>query len=286
MSPFADSEILGYTSWTRDADRDLGRTGTCPPADHPRRLRSPVKGFHLKYAIISDIHGNLHALEAVLEEIDRIGVDVRCCLGDIVGYGAFPNECVELVQGLGFHNVAGNHDFAVLNKISTENFNKVAKISTEWTRESLTQSSLDFLDGIDLVEEMGEVTLVHGTRYSPELFDYIQSSYEASLSLEHTSGKVCFIGHSHVPISFLKDPFVTYSTEQEIQIPETGQALVNVGSVGQPRDKNPRACFATYDDEAQTVHLHRVSYDIDGAIEGIRDRGLPTMLGDRLRFGR
>ncbi len=240
----------------------------------------------MKYAIISDIHGNLHALLAVLEEIEKIGADVHCCLGDIVGYGAYPNECVEIVQNLGFHTVAGNHDFAVLDKISTENFNKVAKISTNWTRESLTQASLDFLDQMPLLEELGDVTLVHGTRYSPELFDYIQSSYEASLSLDYTNGRVCFIGHSHVPISFLQDPYVTYSTETEIQIPQSGKALVNVGSVGQPRDKNPRACFATYDDETETVSLHRVSYDIDGAIDGIRDKGLPTMLGDRLRFGR
>lgn len=240
----------------------------------------------MRYAIISDIHGNLHALQAVVQEIERASVDRYFCLGDVVGYGAYPNECIQLIRDMGFQTVAGNHDYAALDKISIEHFNKVAKLSTLWTREVLTKECLEFLVGLGLVNECGPISLVHGSLYSPELFDYVQSAYEASLSLSRTPGKVCFIGHSHIPVSFVQDPYVTYTIENEITVPESGKVLVNVGSVGQPRDQNPRASFAIYDDEAEKVWIHRIPYDIEAAIEGIRERGLPSVLGERLRFGR
>lgn len=240
----------------------------------------------MRHAIISDIHGNLHALEAVVRAIDEEDVDKRFCLGDVVGYGAFPNECIELVRDLGFQTVAGNHDFAVLEMISIENFNSVAKVSTNWTREQISTHSREFLESIPLVVEFGTMSLVHGTLYCPELFDYIQTSYEASLSLEKIPGKICFIGHSHIPVNFVLQDYISFSTESKFMIPKDGKALVNVGSVGQPRDMNPRSSFAIYDDETDEVSIRRIPYDIEGAISGIRGRGLPGVLGDRLRFGR
>ena len=239
----------------------------------------------MRHAIISDIHGNLHALEAVLAELERESIGCYHCLGDVVGYGAYPNECTRLIRELGCQTVAGNHDYAVLGKILTDNFNKVAKVSTTWTQDTLDEAATEFLESLPLVHETGPITLVHGSLYAPELFDYVQSSYDASLSLERTPGKVCFIGHSHIPVTFVKDTYVTYTLNPEVRIPENGKALVNVGSVGQPRDQNPRASFAIYDDELDTVWTRRIPYDIEGAIEGIRNRGLPPILGDRLRFG-
>jgi predicted phosphodiesterase len=240
----------------------------------------------VRYAVISDIHGNLHALEAVVREITDEGVDGCFCLGDIVGYGAFPNECVRIVQELGFPSVAGNHDYAVLERISVENFNRIAKVSTAWTQETLDRNAQEFLSSLPLVREHGSMSLVHGTLHCPELFDYIQTSYEAFLTLSQTPGKVCFIGHSHVPVAFRLSDHVSYTVEPEIPVPENGKVLVNVGSVGQPRDQNPMSCYAIYDDELEKVWIRRTAYDLEGAIEGIRDRGLPAPLGDRLRFGR
>lgn len=240
----------------------------------------------MRYAIFSDIHGNLPAFEAILEDMNGQDVQKHFCLGDIVGYGAYPDECVSLVRALGCHTVAGNHDYAVLGKISTRHFNKMAKKSTLWTRDTLRAESLEFLDSLTLVEKFGDVSLVHGSLHSPELFDYIQNSYDAYLSLTRTPGRLCFVGHSHIPVAFVQDPFITYSLDQTIEVPEEGKVLVNVGSVGQPRDKNPYACYAIYDDQDGKVTIRRQPYDVEKAIEAIQDRGLPTVLGERLRYGR
>ena len=240
----------------------------------------------MRHAIFSDIHGNLPALESVLDDMSTAQVDSYFCLGDVVGYGAYPDECVELVRDLGCLTVAGNHDFAVLGKISIQHFNKMAKKSTLWTRDTLTTDSLEFLGNLPLVEEYGEISLVHGSLYSPELFDYIQNSYDAYLSLCKTPGRLCFIGHSHIPVAFVQDPFITYSLETEIEVPKEGKILVNVGSVGQPRDQTPQACDVGYDDETNTISIRRTKYDIERAIDGIQEKGLPSVLGERLRYGR
>ena len=240
----------------------------------------------MRYAIFSDIHGNLPAFEAVLDDLHDENIDSYFCLGDIVGYGAFPDECVELVKDLGCLTVAGNHDFAVLGKISIQHFNKMAKKSTLWTRDTLTSDSLEYLSNLPLVEQYPDITLVHGSLYSPELFDYIQNSYDAYLSLCQTPGRLCFIGHSHIPVAFVQDPFITYSLDSEIPVPSGGKVLVNVGSVGQPRDQNPDACYVVYDDETNTVSVRRTNYDVERAIDRIQERGLPSVLGERLRYGR
>jgi predicted phosphodiesterase len=239
----------------------------------------------LRYAILSDIHANLHALEAVLEDLHGQEIHRYCCLGDVVGYGAFPNECVKVVRDLGAVTVAGNHDFAVLGKISIEHFNAYARAATLWTRETLAAGSLEYLHAIPLVQELDGITLVHGSLYSPELFDYVQTSYEAYLSLSKVKGKVCFIGHSHIPIAFTQNPYITYSVGKELPIPTGGKILVNVGSVGQPRDQNPRASYAIYDEGFAKVWIRRIPYDVEGAIEAIRHKGLPIALGERLRMG-
>ena len=240
----------------------------------------------MRYAVISDIHANLHALEAVLEDIESRAVETLVCLGDIVGYGAYPEECVQRVRSLGCLTVAGNHDYAALDKISIEHFNPLARAATLWTRDNLSESAREFLDSIGLVEELPDASFVHGSYHSPELFDYVQTSYDAFLSLSKMPRRICFIGHSHVPVTFQQNPTITFTLEENIDVPADGKTLVNVGSVGQPRDQNPRASYAVYDDDEARVWICRVPYDIEGAAAGISDKGLPSALGERLKVGR
>lgn len=245
----------------------------------------------MRYAIISDIHANQEALEAVVESSRKVGVDQFLCLGDIVGYGARPTECLEMVQDLGCRTVAGNHDFAVVGKIDIDNFNSYAKEATIWTREQLSETAVDYLRTLPLVEQINDepgagFTIVHGTLYSPELFDYIQTSYDAHLSMCEMPGEVCFLGHSHIPVSFIRRRFITYSIEPQVTVDSGGKFLVNVGSVGQPRDNNPQASYAIFDTTTREITIRRVGYDIDAAAIHIRDAGLPDILGERLRYGR
>jgi predicted phosphodiesterase len=240
----------------------------------------------LRYAIVSDIHGNFDALEAVISSIRDHAVDHTVCLGDVVGYGPQPLECIQALQRIHATIVAGNHDFAIAEKIDISTFNVYARESTLWTRDVLDSESLAFLAQLPLVEELEGFTVVHGTLHSPELFDYIQSCYEASLSLAAMDQAACFIGHSHVPVAFVQNEFISYCTNTTIPIDPNARTIINVGSVGQPRDQDPRACYAVYDTDDQEVNLHRVHYDIESTISKIDAVGLPRPLGERLRVGR
>jgi predicted phosphodiesterase len=241
----------------------------------------------MRYAIISDLHANMDALEKVMEDIKKQKVDRHLCLGDIVGYGAQPRECIQAVQDLDCLTIAGNHDWAALSKTNIDYFNTYAKEATLWTREQLTDEDSKYLDDLPLLETLPEnFTLVHGTLYNPELFDYIQTSYDAYLSLQALDGTVCFLGHSHVPITFFQGEMISYTLSQEISLGNGVKALVNVGSVGQPRDDNPKASYAIYDTDQQKVWIRRIAYDVEQAGKRIRDAGLPEVLAERLKFGR
>lgn len=239
----------------------------------------------MRYAIISDIHGNLDALEVVLKVARKV-VDHIVCLGDVVGYGPQPAECLRQLQDHNCTLVAGNHDYAVADKIDISNFNVYARESTLWTRDNLDGEALEFLADLPLIFELDGFTAAHGTRHTPELFDYIQTSYDASLSMEEMQQPLCFIGHSHVPITFVWDEVIQYQLEDSIEVRPNNKTIVNVGSVGQPRDHDPRSCFAIYDTKTSVVELQRTSYDIDSVIHKINQAGLPRPLGERLRSGR
>ena len=186
----------------------------------------------MRYAIISDIHANLEALEAVLADIKKEGVDKCVCVGDIVGYGANPHECIELIREHCRVCVAGNHDFATIEKTNIEFFNQYARQATLWTRQNITEDDRKYLESLPLVADVDDrFTLVHGTLYAPALFDYIQTTFDAYLSLQVLQKPVCFVGHSHVPISFFLDDAVTYSTDPVIKLKEGVKAIINVGSV-------------------------------------------------------
>jgi predicted phosphodiesterase len=241
----------------------------------------------VKFGIYSDIHANLEALEVVLAEFEREQVDHFICLGDIVGYGANPSECLELVREREGITIAGNHDFAISGKLNIDFFNSYAKEAVLWTRQQLSREQLQYLRDLDLVHEWGDtLTAVHGTLNFPEMFDYIQTSYDAHLSLELLNNPVCFLGHSHVPVTFKQGPTVTFSMESEIEIETDSKTLVNIGSVGQPRDENPRSSFCIYDTDLKKVFIRRMDYDIDKAAGKIIEAGLPEILGERLKYGR
>lgn len=241
----------------------------------------------MRYAIFSDIHGNLEALRTVLADAEAAAAEAFVCLGDIVGYGPRPSECLSLVREVCGAIVAGNHEFAVTNKLNTQTFNASAKLAVEWTRAHLSEDELRFLAELPLTARGPGMHIVHGTLLAPELFDYIQSSYEASLSLAGMEDPLCWIGHSHVPVIFCEENgHVVYRTGSRYTVSQGRKAIINVGSVGQPRDRDPRASYALYDDGDRQVELRRIPYDVEQVVAQFQDSGLPLSLGERLRVGR
>lgn len=240
----------------------------------------------MKIGILGDIHGNLEALTAVLEEMDRVGVKKFISVGDVVGYGADPIECLRTLRKLDTVIVAGNHDQAVCGQLSLDYFNSYARQSALWTRKQLDENWLAFLRGLPLLQIVENFTVVHATLYNPEKFEYIQTTYDASLSFERQKTNLAFIGHSHVPMVFYKKGRIEFGPHAEIRINEAEKTLVNVGAIGQPRDENPDAVCAYYDTDEGLVRLSRVSYDIERAASKILKAGLPEILAERLRYGR
>ena len=240
----------------------------------------------MRYAIISDIHGNREALDTVLAAIEQQGCDEIVCLGDVVGYGAEPGYCLDTVRERCKVVVAGNHDHAAVGKINIDYFNPHARQATEWTRDRLTDEQRAYLNDLPLVHDFDTFTVVHGSLDNPELFDYIQTSYDAYLTMEQMTRPVCFIGHSHVPIAFLLRDVITYSMDPTVELEGIAKTIVNVGSVGQPRDNNPNASYAIYDEDERQVETFRIPYDIARSAEKIREAGLPEFLAERLLVGR
>ena len=239
--------------------------------------------------VISDIHGNLPALQAVRECMGSLGVDEVVCTGDIVGYGANPKECLEIVSETSYAAVSGNHESGVLCKGASEFFNRVAREACEWTKEILGPWEMAYLRTLPLTVNLDEwgVVLAHAEVWEPGLFDYILGFYDASENLKHLEdGTVCFVGHSHAPFVFRGDKLLKYAGEGEVQLARDERTVVNVGSVGQPRDGDRRACFATFDTDERRVKIHRVWYDFEQSARYIREAGLPPVLGDRLKYGR
>ena len=240
----------------------------------------------MRLAVLSDIHGNYDALRAVLSALDGELIDTYACLGDIVGYGPQPAECIREIQKYDCIVIAGNHDCAVADTTCMETFNSLAKEAILWTRGRLAEEEVNFLSRLPLVESVYGAQLVHGTLYAPELFDYVKTSYDAHLSMQKMRGTLCFVGHSHVPVAFVEGDVISYCLEQTVRLEPGRRVLFNVGSVGQPRDKDPRACCAIYDSDEQTIKLMRVRYSVESVIAKIREAGLPAPLGERLRVGR
>ncbi len=240
----------------------------------------------MRYALISDIHGNLQALEAVLRVLENHQIDQYLCLGDIVGYGANPEECVELVRSLTDKTVAGNHDYAAVGLTDISYFNPYAREAVLWTAEHLSEESKQYLRALPLLLKTGPSTLVHSTPQRPELWDYILSPYDALAAFSYFEGSICFVAHSHRPMMFIQGPRgLQWDFSDRVQIHSDSRYIINTGSVGQPRDRNPKACFALCDTEASEVRILRAEYDISGAQAAIRAAGLPEILAERLQYG-
>lgn len=240
----------------------------------------------MKYGILGDIHSNLEALEAVLEELDKQGVQRLISVGDVVGYGANPIECLELLEKKEATIVAGNHDLAIAGQLSLEYFNTYAKASCIWTRQNLDARWLERLAKLPMKADVEDFTIVHSTLYNPEQFDYIQTSYDAHLSFMCQTSKLCFIGHSHIPIVFYKNKTVTSDFSTSINRLSAEKILINVGAIGQPRDDNPDAVCTIYDSDTGIVTLKRIRYPVDRACRKILKAGLPRVLSERLKYGR
>jgi diadenosine tetraphosphatase ApaH/serine/threonine PP2A family protein phosphatase len=228
----------------------------------------------LKVAIISDIHGNLEALNTALESLGKRGALRIYCLGDVLGYGANPLECLELVKTRAEVTLLGNHDAAVAGLEDLANFNDFAQAAVIWTQNVLSASHQDFLASLPMESKISEIHLVHAAPRNPKDWTYIFSDYEAQSQFTAIEGQICFVGHSHVPGEYFE------------RIPERcGKRLVNVGSVGQPRDRDPRLCYVIYDTDSGQVQFVREEYDIETAAGKIRRAGLPEFLADRLFWG-
>ena len=243
----------------------------------------------MKYGILGDIHGNLSALREALRCLDEAGVDALVSVGDVVGYGAAPAQCIEILASRGATVVKGNHDAACVGELDEIAFNPYARAAVAWTRSILGREEVEWLRALPLTATLPHCQVAHGTLHRPELFDYILSSTDADASLEVQQRPVCFVGHSHVPLTVLRlreSPQTSaYSLDSDISLDDAVRALVNVGSVGQPRDEDPRTAFATYDSAKQRVVIHRRPYDIDAEAVRIRKAGLPGVLADRLYLG-
>jgi diadenosine tetraphosphatase ApaH/serine/threonine PP2A family protein phosphatase len=181
--------------------------------------------------------------------------------------------------------VAGNHDWAAVGKLRTRNFSRDARKSVEWTKSRLSEEDCAYLAELDLVKVVGDITLIHSDLTAPDRFLYIESKGDARRSVERQETRVSFVGHSHVPFAFLDGSSPVFFMSPDVQIPDDRRGLVNVGSVGQPRNRDPRACYCLYDAETRRVRFRQVSYDVDAAVGEIMGSGLPRRNGDRLLQG-
>ncbi|TAH37153.1 MAG: metallophosphoesterase [Planctomycetota bacterium] len=238
--------------------------------------------------ILGDLHANLSALTAVLEVLDREAITEIYCVGDIVGYGPRPNEVMDLIRERNVRSVAGNHDWALLGRIDAAYFNPYALAAIDWTRARITRDHLDYLAALPLRIDEHDFCIFHGALPEPEAFNYLQSFPAARAALGDFTAAVGFCGHTHVPMNFVQSPGrreLEWHFHDDWVLKLDDRAVINVGSVGQPRDENPLTPVGIYDTGSRRMRLPRVPYNIPGEQKLIRKAGLPSILGDRLVHG-
>ena len=242
----------------------------------------------MRYLLFSDIHSNLEALEAILDDAGDKETDATLCLGDFVGYGANPEECVQTFLELSnVTAVLGNHDAAVVHPGERSFFNPVARAGIIYSEENLSPESGSFLKELPLTSDMGSHALaVHASPYNPESWIYVLDPLEVADAFHVLEHSVAFIGHTHFPaIHANNGTSRPFAPGDRIRIDTTTKMLINVGSVGQPRDGDPRAAYVVFDDETLLIEMFRVEYDVEAAARKIVEAGLPPMLADRIRRG-
>ena len=242
----------------------------------------------MRYAILGDIHSNLAAFEAVISDADdRGGFDKIWCLGDVVGYGPDPHECIERLRQFEHVCIAGNHDWAAIGKMDTADFNPVAALAAHWTAQQLTAEDVDYLQKLPLSLCQENFTLAHGSPREP-IWEYLLSTEAAQDNFTCFETPYCLVGHSHVPLIFeLVSNKAVYRMFPEGTNLKLGKKriIINPGGVGQPRDGDPRASYALYDTEARTISHYRVEYNIPATQRKMEKRGLPRPLIMRLSVG-
>ncbi len=243
----------------------------------------------MRYAIISDIHGNLQALQALLADIKKRSVDTIVCLGDIVGYYPNPQKCIDLIKKHVDLCVAGNHDYAAIEKINTSNFTFYAFAAMEWTKQNISDKDRQYLASLPLSVEQEQMLFTHASPARLGQWSYVFPDNEEAVvdAFNNLNHKLCFIGHTHWPsIMVKKQDRITINTDSSIKVKDNCTYLINVGSIGQPRDFDRRSCYAIYDTRTVKLSLIRVKYNFKATQRRIKDCRLPLFLAERLEKGR
>jgi len=239
------------------------------------------------FAILGDIHSNLDALNVVLDDCRAQGVTDFLCTGDVVGYNACPHECLKIVRDLGCPVVMGNHDHYVSSEQNLLDFNPYAARVIEWTRQQLNEDETEYLRSLPFVTTTMGITLVHATMDNPGAFGYVFDHLQAEAHFAHQVTPLCFHGHTHCPMIYEKQLSAVYRIDaQDFKLPIGRKYFVNVGSVGQPRDGDPRSTYVLYSPKTRLVTFRRLEYDVAAAQERIVRAGLPNRLAERLAIGR
>ena len=240
----------------------------------------------MKYAIIADIHANWEALQVVLEDIRAQKCTHTACLGDVVGYNANPKECLDIIRSMNIPCVKGNHDEYCSIDEHLEGFNPHAAEAVTWTRQQLTEEDRKWLRDLKYMRLVASFSIVHATLDVPQRWGYVFDKLAAAASFTYQNTSVCFFGHTHVPVAFIRDSVVRGGTYSKFKVEPGRKYFVNVGSVGQSRDGVAKATYAVYDMDEQSIELRRLDYDIPAAQAKIRAAGLPERLAERLALGK
>jgi len=240
----------------------------------------------MKYAILADIHANLEALEVVLNDTREQNCTHYACLGDVVGYNANPKECLDKIRDMEMPCVKGNHDEYCSIESNLEGFNPHAAEAIHWTRAQLTEEDREWLRNLKYIRMVASFSVVHATLDGPQRWGYVFDRLAAAASFTYQNTSVCFFGHTHVPVAFIRDTVVRGGTYSKFKIEPGRKYFVNVGSVGQSRDGVPKATYVVYNMDEGTVELRRLDYDIAKTQAKIRAAGLPERLAERLALGK
>ena len=240
----------------------------------------------MKYAIIADIHGNLEALQTVLEDCKAQKVTHYACLGDVVGYNANPKECLDIIRDMGMPIVKGNHDEYCSSEQNLDGFNAHAAEAVNWTRKQLSEEDRKWLRDFKYLRLVASFTIVHATLDGPQRWGYVFDKLAAAASFTYQNTAVCFFGHTHVPVAFIRDSVVRGGTYSKFKIDHGRKYFINVGSVGQSRDGVAKATYVIYDMDEQSIELRRLDYDMATTQRKILAAGLPPRLAERLSYGK
>lgn len=239
----------------------------------------------LRYAILGDIHSNWEALSAVLDDAEREGVDTYVCVGDLVGYNPDPARCLDRLRGLACVSVRGNHDHYCAGRAGKRALASHAAIAVDWTRRRLSREQIAYLGDLQMTARCGDFTVVHNTLHISADWEYVFTERDAEESMRNQLDAVCFHGHTHLPVVFEQTGRVVRRAYRKLKLKSGRKYFINVGSVGQPRDRDPRAAYVIYDTAAAEIELRRIAYDVKVTQSKIREAGLPEWLAFRLGFG-